>query len=442
MDIQRNDHPLPKYLARHISLGFSSEDIDTFISAVEASQRAEASSLPYLPSEIQFMILDHVPIDYILPWRMVCHGYHDYIDGPLLYQYLTRAQLVGYLGSRTEPSLGRLPSKDYDSFRFLRANFERVEEPPEFTIGAAFPKWRSEQAIFRVKTSWMRRCKHFDERLKASQSSRASWETVLERLELLRDEACHGTLRWCIRLDTAVHELEFPVEALRNSFGVDLSSGRILVQWKNLLFRFLKTETQLRKLLEDKKESVFTYGYREDCLRAVRRQRLRAALNMDDPAHRRISWEMSLMRPLFGKPQYDIPAGKFADLRVAEDNALVVLTFLRKEAAMSKKELAHLQQLASDREHMERELKRIDQDFAKWKCSLFGVPLGSFADKMPELPLNPLNWSDSQRAAEEARVNKWKAQRKMLIQLSQLLGESVETMSVPEDAFDDLGSDI
>jgi hypothetical protein len=75
----------------------------------------------------------------------------------------------------------------------------------------------------------------------------------LHRLELRRTEEGFGTLRWCIRLDEAVLDLNFPLEKGRNHFDVDvyLHTGKIRVAWKDMLLQFLKTETALRRLIDE-----------------------------------------------------------------------------------------------------------------------------------------------------------------------------------------------
>jgi hypothetical protein len=187
---------------------------------------------------------------------------------------------------------------------------------------------------------------------------------------------------------------------------------------------------------------MFTFTHEDDCLRAVRRGRLCGALNMDDAVHRRIKWEMNLLSPLFGEPCRDKPA--FDNLEDVEINAVYVLKFLRREASLSKKELAYLQQLAADRKEMDADLDRLTLMFAQWKGELFDSSLRAWpgARELSSLPHNPIRWNDKTVKEEDARVKKWRTQKRTLDQLSTVLGCSMEAMSIPEDAFDDLGRDL
>jgi hypothetical protein len=60
-------------------------------------------------------------------------------------------------------------------------------------------------------------------------------------------------LRWCIKLDHAVLDLDFPVETGRKHFDVDvnLNTGLVRVAWKDMLLGFLKTERALRRMMNE-----------------------------------------------------------------------------------------------------------------------------------------------------------------------------------------------
>jgi hypothetical protein len=60
-------------------------------------------------------------------------------------------------------------------------------------------------------------------------------------------------LRWCIRLDQAVLDLDFPVEIGRMNLDVDvnLDTRFVRVAWKDMLLRFLKTERALRRMMDE-----------------------------------------------------------------------------------------------------------------------------------------------------------------------------------------------
>jgi hypothetical protein len=103
-----HDTPLPAYLSRHTTLGFDSDDVAALISAIDSSQGPRSSKLPHLPAEILFQIVEFAPVDHILTWRLVCRGFRDAIDGPVQYEHLRRAQLVGYLGPHAQYPLNQL----------------------------------------------------------------------------------------------------------------------------------------------------------------------------------------------------------------------------------------------------------------------------------------------------------------------------------------------
>src|SRR5205807_2472437 len=77
------------------------------------------------------------------------------------------------------------------------------------------------------------------------------WLSTVDRLELRRPEEGFGSLRWCIRLDHAVLDLDFPMEMGRNSFDIRISLQQriIIVAWKHMLLSFLRTERALRCML-------------------------------------------------------------------------------------------------------------------------------------------------------------------------------------------------
>ncbi|KAL1598585.1 hypothetical protein SLS59_006872 [Nothophoma quercina] len=58
------------------------------------------------------------------------------------------------------------------------------------------------------------------------------------------------------------------------------------------------------------------------------------------------------------------------------------------------------------------------------------------------IPQNPIAWSDKLRTDIEARVQKWRAQQKLIKQMQALMVASQEALAVPEDAFDVMDSDF
>ncbi|KAF2646079.1 hypothetical protein P280DRAFT_485870 [Massarina eburnea CBS 473.64] len=445
---------LPRYLARHVELGFDSDDVDAFIDSIEASQDPQSSTLPHLPAEILFQIVSFLPLDSILHWRLVCRGVRDYIDGPFMKTCLKKAELIGYLGT-DEEALGYVGRVDYDEFRFLRAGFD-VSTTGSGGIG----KWNEVSATFQIDTKWMRWFSSRDAEIIATQTNYDinPWRALVRRLELQVAEECHGTLRWCLRIDNIVLDLELPVEVLSssNSMHVDLRSGKIVLQWRRLLFRFLKVATMFRKLLDEvgsiepsvhqaniclqKEASAFTFGHFEDCLRSLRRQLLRSAVNINHKDFGRVKWEMNLLCPLFGKRKSDTVAPSFNMIGNAEDDAVKVLTFIRKEATMSKEEKAFLQELNADLKQMDLDLEDIQRTFLLWTSDIYGAswPFNLDSTSLRGIANSPAAWTDSQRALVETRVQKWRRQNKTITQVLGLMESSREVMSLPENAFDDV----
>lgn len=237
---------LPSYLTRHAELGFDSEDIAALIGSIDSSQTAKQSSLPHLPAEILFQILEHVPISYVLSWRLVCRGFRDAIDGPVMLQCLKRMQLIGYLGDRGERPLCPLTDEQYYDIWLVRADFERLEDVTSNQPDSA--KWSPAHAVFRIEERWY---EHYDSiadhlRVGALVGIGPLQSIIFERLQLLGEQEVHGTLRWCIRLDEAVLDINFPIDASAEYIEIDIDKKMVTIQWKYLLQRFLKVETLFR----------------------------------------------------------------------------------------------------------------------------------------------------------------------------------------------------
>jgi hypothetical protein len=179
----------------------------------------------------------------------------------------------------------------------------------------------------------------------------------------------------------------------------------------------------------------------------VRRERLRSALDHKNKDDRQIAWAMSLLRPLFGKPRYDKASAPWDGLERAEDDALRILMMLQRQASMSMNELMYLKQLAIDRLTMAQELESIDSTFSSWKKNLYGVATQHIQVIHLDMDLSvavadPLFWDEKTTRVIGERVSKWRAQKSTIEQVMTLLGASNEVLEVPEDAFDDLGSQL
>ncbi|KAF2126596.1 hypothetical protein P153DRAFT_369292 [Dothidotthia symphoricarpi CBS 119687] len=447
IDDEVNDTPLPYYLAKHVNLGFNSDDLVALISSIESSQKPQTSALPHLPAELLLLILEYVPIDYVLDWRLVCRGFRDAIDGRVLYRYLQRAELIGTMGSRDSGRLSSLSDEEFDQIHLLRAPFLHIDN----TAGEEKqegPVWGREHAVFQIGDSWFQAFRQIGGAAAKDgdtvEDADTKWLNLLDRLELRRAEKGFGTLRWCLKLDHAVLDMDFPLEVGRNTFDVDvhLHKKSVRVAWKPMLFQFLKTERALRKLMKEERDPTFTFSRDEDYLRSIRRQRLHSSLDPENKVDRHIKWSLRLLPPLFGKPSHDHALG----LEDVENKAINLLLLLRREAAMSIRQLAYLRQLAEDRKNMDSELQELDQTFRDFKSNM-SMPGFEFSFSMqPEseqnIPRNPIAWPDDLRSRIEERVAKWKSQKKAIEQMQVLLTASNETLAVPDDGFDDLDSDF
>jgi hypothetical protein len=191
---------------------------------------------------------------------------------------------------------------------------------------------------------------------------------------------------------------------------------------------------------QKRRKSHFAFGLVEDCLREVRRQRLHASLDPDNKVDRHLKWSLRLLRPLFGKPYQD-----HAPLQAAENIAIDALLFLRRKSALSNEDIAHMHQLSEDLKTMEAEWKELEQEFEEFRTHMFpGFAYNISVSTAPDetIPYNPIAWPDELRARIHKRVSKWTSQKRVMKQMRTLLTSSNQALAVPEDSFDDLGSDL
>ncbi|KAL5119942.1 hypothetical protein ACEQ8H_002040 [Pleosporales sp. CAS-2024a] len=443
---------LPSWLAKHVKLDFDDDDVTALIDSIESSQTPPSSGT-LLPAELVLQIIEHVPIDHLVDWRLVCRGFRDAIDGRTLYHHLQRTQLVGFVGSHTHWPLRSLSEEQYDGMQFLNARFSHVEDDAEdeaYAIASERqrrPLWLRKYAVFQIDMSEFLVKYDGDGGQTRYDSSieyaDTIWDKTVERLELVGAGEGFGTLRWCIQLDRAVLDLDLPLEAGRQSFRVSVDIGRatIEVAWREMLFRFLKSEAALRRMLEQRKASQFTFSLAEDCLREVRRRRLLASLDPDSKVDRHLMWSLRLLRPLFGRPMRD-----HAPLQAAEDIAINALLFLRRKASLSNGDVARLHQLREDMKRMQVEWKELEQEFDEYRAHMFpgfgySIPVAALPEEK-KVPHNPIAWSDELHANIYDRVTKWRAQKKVMKQIHGLLSCSNQALSIPNDSFDDLSSDL
>ncbi|KAH7083713.1 hypothetical protein FB567DRAFT_447107 [Paraphoma chrysanthemicola] len=439
--------PLPRWLSKHVTVSYDADDIAALINSIDSSQRAQPSS-PHLPAEIVLRILEYVPVDHILDWRLVCRGFRDAIGGSILYHHLRRTELLGYVGPRDALYMSILTDEQYDQLHLVRAKFLGMSTADGAQLSRFDgPIWGATHAIFKVDDSWMNSLQAFADVAKRENreddvTSLFIW--ALERLQMRLERDSFGNLSWCMKLDHAVLDADLPPYDCPNAVSLHQASDgqlKVIVTWKDMLVRFLKTERALRRMLEQKQKCDFTFSHLEDCLREVRRQRLHASLDPDKKADRRRKWSLRGLPPLFGKP-----SGHHSDgLELIEDMTMNALLLFRREAAMSSKQISSLRQLDHDRQAMEEEMEQLDQTFRQFRSHMtsgieFGIDLPTRMED--SLPRNPIAWPDELCVAVEERVSKWKSQRRVIRQVHALLSSSNEALAVPEDSFDDLGSQL
>lgn len=259
---------LPSYLRRHVQLGFDQDDITALLDSIDASQAQEptssscSSTTPvHLPAELLLQILEFVPVDYLLDWRLVCRGFRDAIDGQVLYHCLRRTRLIGFLGNYGGPGVRSIVEDEFERLDMFEARFLHVDKmagrEDEGEKAAKEPIWSASHAVFAIDEEWYHEWQRvFDiekeRRENPNDGGALNWRKRVEPLEQLLPKP-FGKLSWCIALDHAVLDLDFPAERKRMHFDIDIdfTLGTIRVAWKDMLVRFLKTERALRLLLDE-----------------------------------------------------------------------------------------------------------------------------------------------------------------------------------------------
>jgi hypothetical protein len=135
-------------------------------------------------------------------------------------------------------------------------------------------------------------------------------------------------------------------------------------------------------------------------------------------------------------------------LENVENDAAHMLLLLRRSAALSHAQLAYLHALAADYRTMEAQLRHLDDVYAEFKSYLslpgfrMNILLPAMIANAGHVPRNPVAWTDELREKIECQVVRWRAQRGVLEKVSAMLEASNEAMGVPDDSFDELGSEF
>ncbi|KAF2731148.1 hypothetical protein EJ04DRAFT_567147 [Polyplosphaeria fusca] len=434
--------PLPRYQSRHTSLPYDPSDITALLASIASSQTPPSTPrLPFLPAELLMHILEHVPADHILPFRLVCRAFCDVVDTAVMYSYLQRIELVGWVG----PVLfapGRVVDVNDLQYRFVRAGFGGL-----LGRGGEEGRW----AVFRMDDRW------FDlSKKRAGESDAFFGDPLFERVrrhlqpkegEGVVREREFGVLRWCVKVGVVVMDVDAYglQEKVEEYFRVSFRDRTITVDWRELLRRLLKTEHTVRQTMRKNQQSHYTFDLEEDCLRAVRRMRMRSHLDLQQSHDRRCDWALGKLRPLFGRRRYDKASFPWDQLEQNEDDAMSILKELRREARMSFKERMHFESLVRDWQTYVEEHERIAALTSRWVDNVY-LPRTAPSSPPPwyteGVSLNYLTWSDGERKTIEDRIRRWKSQKGTIEQLEDLLESSNVALEVPEDAFDISMSDF
>jgi hypothetical protein len=153
---------------------------------------------------------------------------------------------------------------------------------------------------------------------------------------------------------------------------------------------------------------------------------------------------LRLLPPLFGTP----PSPHTTPLTPIENDAVSTLLLLRRTASLSAAQLTYLSNLHTSYLAMESALLALDDIYAEYKAYMtlpgfhMNVLLPAHVRNAQHVPRNPVAWTDELRASVEALVGRWKGQEGVVQRVSGLLEASCEAMALPDDSFDEVGSDF
>jgi hypothetical protein len=196
---------------------------------------------------------------------------------------------------------------------------------------------------------------------------------------------------------------------------------------------FFCEERALFKLLQETRQSNFTYNHLEDCLRDMRRRHFDTHVHPD--GFDVCCWKQAfqILPPLFGKPSHhfgdEIEDFEILDVKQAEDDAVHTIMIFRREATVSSREQAALYKLMEERDYMRKEMRSIDDVFKSWQESILGLPKNTFpclvisdAETEDDGDSNPLTWSKEKLAKTRESVRKWKRQQLNIQQITDFDG--------------------
>jgi hypothetical protein len=97
---------------------------------------------------------------------------------------------------------------------------------------------------------------------------------------------------------------------------------------------------------------------------------------------------------------------------------------------------------------MEQQLRDLDDTYSEFKSYMTmpgfqrNILLPAVIRNAKDVPRNPVAWPDELREQIECQVARWRTQEGVVQQVRRLLDASNVAMAVPDDSFDELGSDF
>ena len=312
-----------------------------------------------LPVEIVLLIVNLIPVDHILPFRAVSRLFRTHIDSHVLYSYLHRVKLQGFIASPNAHAFSSLERQDAIDLSSITASFSHLEDgllehdskannPPQRK-----PLWTGTHAVFRLDTHWLTIHNHVHDRLPEAFQSPTE---LLDRLGQRHHSHLMEPISWCITLDHAAQELDLGGQRPGTwipRFMPDFDLWTVRVEWRRMLWMFLRKEAEIARRIRQRSVPIerrfeqrqragkdqsghagFLFSHEESCARAVRRECQRRSLDLQDSYEQKVVHELQgldSLIPLRGQPQSHGPLSfEQTFLRAIEDAAMEVIMRLRR----------------------------------------------------------------------------------------------------------------
>ena len=406
---------LPSYLSRYINIGWDDDDVSALLDSIASSQAKQARSqlqhnsapgLPYLPPEILLQILLAVPPAYILPFRLVSRAFRELVETYVFYSYIVRTRLfIKWTTKQLE--MMEAPNEPDPTAVFhglvtdATPEMERVG-PTHRERGPA--KWDGRLARFKVDD--VNSCPGLFKKI----------ESYDERESVLR-----GLLY--IGLDEIVNDTDLP------GVQADVDSLTIIFDWRGMLWSLLKEEHAIRQKLEETVDSEYRYSHGEDCLRYVRRQRIKQKLDPADANHRQIEWCINNQEPLFTLMMY--PARKIGPASiqvVGSEDICEPINVLRRQFALTERQKKELAYLSRTRNEILNQLSELQSTVRSYCHACSGRKDRKEHREYLRCDSNPVKWTARQHELELARIEDWQTQREIVARVIEDLQTGMEIL--------------